>query len=440
MGRVLVAVVIAAVLGGCTTFPKHDVNLEPLGLIYAKTEIPDSQLLGVRIAEFDPGELPGSDDKSSGLSMEIRKAEARFIPVHLKHVMQGTDIWGPIRVVPSDTPNAEVMVSGRIVESDGEVLELDVTVRDATGALWIKKRYEGIIDLEFHREAAAARIEPFRFLYNQIANDIALHRAWMSGDAVEGVRQVAELRFAENFAPRAFVGYLKKTDGVREDNEADLGGVVNEFKQGKAPPASEQLHYRVQRLPAEDDPMLMRVRRVKARDDMLVDTIDMQYDGLYRRLEGPYREWRRSRVIEIEAIRRLESQRNAEVVKGVAMIVGAILFARASSGNVNPGLVGAFGAIGVQTAMDAVRIASDDARIHKAGLTELGESFAADAEPIVIEVEGETIKLTGTAEEKFRQWREILEKLRVREVGPDLSEPSNRRATTGAEPPLTKLR
>ncbi len=425
MGRVLVAVMIAAVLGGCTTYPKRDVNLEPLGLIYAKTEFPDSRLLGVRIAVFDPGELPESDDKSSGLSMEIRKAEARFIAVHLKNVMQRTGIWGRVRVVPSDTPNAEVMVNGRIVESDGEVLKLEVAVRDATGALWFAKEYEGIIDLEFHRKAGEDRMEPFRFLYHQIANDIAAHRAWMSGDAVEGVRQVAELRFAEDFAPSAFAGYLKKTDGDEEDGEVDLGVVVNMFKPEETRPASERPHYRVQRLPAEDDPMLLRVRRVRARDDMLVDTIDMRYDGLYRRLKDPYREWRISRVIEVEAIRRLESKRNAEVIKGVAMIVGAILFARASGGNVSPGLVGAVGAIGVRTAMDAVRRASDDARIHKAGLTELGESFAADAEPIVIEVEGETVKLTGTAEEKFRQWREILEKLRMREVGSDLSEPSN---------------
>ena len=437
MGRVLVAVVIAAMLGGCTTYPKRDVNLEPLGLIYAKTEIPHSQLLGVRIAVFDPGELPGSDDKSSGLSMEIRKAEARFIPVHLKNVMQGTDVWGPIRVVPSDTPNAEVMVSGHIVESDGEVLKLDVTVRDATGALWIKKRYEGIIDLEFHRSAAAARMEPFRFLYHQIANDIARHRAWMSSDAIEEVRRVSELRFAENFAPRAFAGYLKKTDGVGKDAGAEFGVAVNKLKREKAHLASEQPRYSVQRLPAEDDPMLMRVRRIKARDDMLVDTIDKQFDGLYQQLDDPYRDWRRSRVIEVEAIRRLESERNAEVVRGLVLVVGAILLASGSGSDVSPGLVSVVGAIGVRKALDAVRTASDDAMIHKAGLTELGESFATDAEPIVIEVEGETVALTGTAEAKFGQWREILEKLRVREVGPDLSEPSNRGLPAGAKPLLT---
>ncbi len=433
MGRVLVAVVIAAVLGGCTTYPKRDVNLEPLGLIYAKTEFPDSRLLGVRIAVFDPGELPESDDKSSGLSMEIRKAEARFIAVHLKNVMQQTGIWGPVRVVPSDTPNAEVMVNGRIVESDGEVLKLEVAVRDATGALWFAKEYEGIIDLPLYGKATAARIEPFQYLYHHIANDVALLRAKMPPAWVEAVRRVAELRFAEEFAPRSFKGYLKKAEVPNEDVQPTIGDDINSFKRDRELPAEEGQHFAVARLPAEDDPMLLRVRRVRAREDMLVDTIDMQYDGLYRRLKDPYREWRISRVFEVEAIRRLESERNAEIGKGVVMILGAILFARAGG----RGVSGAVAGIGVRMAVEAVKTASDDARIHQAGLTELGESFAADSQPIIFEVEGETVKLTGTAEEKFRQWREILEKLRVREVGPDLSEPSNRRAPAGAEPPLT---
>ena len=90
IAAVVIAAAIAVVLGGCTTHPKREVNLEPLALDHAKTEIPDSQLLGVRIAVFEPGELPEEKDRSSGLSMEIRKAEARYVAIHLKNVMQRT--------------------------------------------------------------------------------------------------------------------------------------------------------------------------------------------------------------------------------------------------------------------------------------------------------------------------------------------------------------
>ena len=441
------AVLVAALVGGCTTtHPKREVNFEPVALDIAKTEIPDARLLGVRIAVFDPGELPESKEQSSGLSMEIRKAEARFVAIHLKNVMQRTGHWGPVRVVPSEPPHADVMVVGRIIESDGEILKLDVTVRDASGARWFNKEYEGTIDLAFHNKAGKDRIEPFQFLYHQIANDIASYRATMPPARVESVRRVAELRFAEDFAPRAFKGYLKTAEAPKEDTESGIAAIFGFFKQDDASPSSENPKFSVARLPAEDDPLLLRVRRVKARDNMLVDTIDLQYDGLYHRLRDPYREWRKSRTIEIEAIRKLEDERNAEVGKSVAVVMAAVLIevlASAATGGISrtpvtAGVAGAAAGIAVQSAVQAVRKASDDAKIHQAGLTELGESFAADAQPIVFEVEGETVKLTGSAEEKFRQWREILAKLYEREVGPELSEPAKPATPAASGPSPTK--
>jgi hypothetical protein len=57
-------------------------------------------------------------------------------------------------------------------------------------------------------------------------------------------------------------------------------------------------------------------------------------------------------------------------------------------------------------------------------LEELGESFSADVEPIVVEVEGETVELTGTAQAKYHQWRDVLGKLYADETGflPDAGE------------------
>ena len=54
---------------------------------------------------------------------------------------------------------------------------------------------------------------------------------------------------------------------------------------------------------------------------------------------------------------------------------------------------------------------AEEAEINKVALEELGISFAAEVEPIVLEVEGETIKLTGSAKAKHQQWREVLARL-----------------------------
>ncbi|MCK5604131.1 hypothetical protein KAR91_19745 [Candidatus Pacearchaeota archaeon] len=73
-------------------------------------------------------------------------------------------------------------------------------------------------------------------------------------------------------------------------------------------------------------------------------------------------------------------------------------------------VVGAAVGAGMGIMLNADRI-TEEAEINKAALEELGESFAADVEPTVLKVEGETVELTGSAEAKYQQWREVLGKL-----------------------------
>ena len=45
------------------------------------------------------------------------------------------------------------------------------------------------------------------------------------------------------------------------------------------------------------------------------------------------------------------------------------------------------------------------------------QSLASEVSPVVLEVEGEVVELTGSAEEKFRKWRHIMKKLHDRKSG-----------------------
>ena len=49
-----------------------------------------------------------------------------------------------------------------------------------------------------------------------------------------------------------------------------------------------------------------------------------------------------------------------------------------------------------------------DARVHADALKELTQSFQAEVAPQVVEVEGHTLRLTGTAEDQYREWRKLL--------------------------------
>ena len=206
----LVLLCLGFLLGGCATYSKRDVEKVAVTLDRAEVELPESQLLDVRIQTFDPGELPESEDEARGLSEEIRQAEALFIPAHLKSTMEQTGYWGPVRVVPAGTLGAEVLISGRIIQSDGEILEVEINVHDATGAHWFTKSYGSIVDSSHYAQSTRNQREVFQNLYNRIANDCNEHRSKLTPDQIKAIRQVAEMRFAAEFAPDAFDGYVKR--------------------------------------------------------------------------------------------------------------------------------------------------------------------------------------------------------------------------------------
>jgi hypothetical protein len=60
---------------------------------------------------------------------------------------------------------------------------------------------------------------------------------------------------------------------------------------------------------------------------------------------------------------------------------------------------------------------SSESNIHRAAIEELGESFVSEARPLVIEVDGETLELKGSAEEQYKQWRELMRKIYASETG-----------------------
>ena len=116
---------------GCAT---QRVGYGSTPVIQAEGEIPEDQLLQVGIALFDPGipeeEVDEVDDAM--IFPEVRKAEARFIPYQLKTTLQRTGQWGAVRLTPASVRAVDLAVTGEILDSNGEDLEVAITVMDAT--------------------------------------------------------------------------------------------------------------------------------------------------------------------------------------------------------------------------------------------------------------------------------------------------------------------
>jgi len=81
-------------------------------LVVAASSIDEALLLDVGIVEFDPRIPEDNRPQKTGIYDDIRLAEAKYIPYHLKTTLQGAGHWGAVRVIPSESAFTDVIVSG----------------------------------------------------------------------------------------------------------------------------------------------------------------------------------------------------------------------------------------------------------------------------------------------------------------------------------------
>ncbi len=383
---------VAGLLQGCGPAVPGTQVPHRVAPFMAGHELPESELLNVSIVVFDPGRLPEDPGRRRGLSPEIREAEARFVPVHLKYTMQRTGFWGAVRVVPNEDNGSEVLVRGKIEYSDGESTALTVEAVDSRNVLWFRKTYAQTTKPDEHVAIEPEKSDTFQDLFNTVANDLAIHRSRLHPSEIEEIRRIAELRFAAEMVPDVYSRYLAPD------------------RQGR---------FSITHLPAADDPMMERVRSIRTRDEMLVDAINGYYETYYRDLWLPYANWRKFRTDEVAVMRRLEREALGRQVLGVAAIVGAIALGasgdsdtRLRTGTLQDVML-AGGAYSIYSGVQK----NKETAINKEVIEELGNSFTSEAEPLVMEVEGETVRLTGSAEQQYERWRTLLKELYARESG-----------------------
>ncbi|MEJ2514028.1 MAG: hypothetical protein P8080_00145 [Gammaproteobacteria bacterium] len=383
----IVILLAAASLAGCMVSEIRPEEYTPA--VQAQTDVPEAQLLDVGIAVFDPGLPERGDDPEEGIFRNVREAEARYVPSQLKDTLQGTGHWGMVRVVPERSEAMDVHVSGRIEQSDGEVLALQVAVRDSTNRLWFEKEYRARADSSVYADSAVLGRDPFQSVYNVIANDMLAFRETLPPEAFTEIRRVSELKYARSLSPESFEGYLE------------------ESRDGKL---------KVVRLPARDDPMLERVRRIREREYMFIDTLNEHYGTFEMQMSEPYENWRKFTYEEIIARREVERTAMFQKILGVAAIAGAF----AVQENVGSSIDESARAVLIAGGIEMLRAGfqtGKEARIHADALAELGESFSADIQPVVVEVQGETRRLQGSAETQYHEWRKLLKEIYATETG-----------------------
>jgi hypothetical protein len=370
--------------------------VQRVNAVQATTEIASEQLLDVGVQLLDPN-VPEDEkvQEEEGIFPDVRRAESRYMPMRLRSTLEGTGHWGQVRVVPMEENSLEVMVSGKIIESNGMTLKLEFTVRDASGRTWFTKVYEAPADTRSYRDTSGRPRDPFQNLYSEVANDMLAARQKLAATDLESIRRVSDLRFASDLAPYAFKDYLKQ----------DKKGI-----------------YQVQRLPAEGDPLPARIQLIRERDYAFVDTLNEHYALFSDNVAEPYQNWRRYSYDEIEQVTAARrSAMNRKLLGAAAIIAGVV--AGANSETYVGSAAATAGIIGGVYAMKSGFDKAAEAKMHSDSLKQLGQSFQAEVQPMVVEVEGRTLQLTGTAEEQFHEWRRLLRELYENETGNPVAAP-----------------
>jgi len=341
-------------------------------------------LLDVGVAIFDSNVPDDFDERIEQIIMpEVRRAESQYIPYFLKNVLQSTGNWGAVRVIPRPSAAVDLVVSGKILHSDGEYMAVHATVTDASGRQWFSKEYNALASKYAYGPDMPPSIDAFQAIYKQLANDMLSYREGLTDQQIKRLRTIAEMKFAQGFSNDAFADHvMQNKDGV----------------------------YELNRLPAEQDPMLERVRKIREREYLFIDTLDEYYDNFYRQMYPSYQSWRRASYDQAIAYKRLKAEAKSRTLSGTLAIVGGVAAIYESS----DAYVDASGLVGVVSGATLITSAiqkRNEAEQMAERLRELGSAAEAELVPTTIELENQSARLEGSVDQQYQQLRQILRRI-----------------------------
>lgn len=345
----------------CATTPVVVKQPEIVPLIRAGK--PANPPLNISIVAFNAGigtRSAGSD--TDRVFPPLRTAEAGYLPFVLREALVESGHWGAVRVVPELDPTAEILVTAEILSSNGVELQLRVKAWDSTGRTWIDGVYEDSATDHGYDFEVDSLVEPFQDLFNKIANDIYVVRQEQTAKSLSNILDTSMLRYAVALSPKAFGEYLE----VNEDGMIEMSG-----------------------LPARNDLMYARAKKIRDSEYEFIDIVDEQFENFYKKMRQTYSYWRQYSYELIAYNRRIEE-------------AGSTVRRRYQ---------------GSWAALDDVYRAYKESKMNEDELRELAASFDAEITPTVTKLEGTVIRLTGSLQSQYEEWRELLQEIYASERG-----------------------
>ena len=353
-------------------------------LVYTGTK------LDVIVPVFDPGLSDDSDDyEENNIWPELRRTEANRFAVDMKSALQDTGVFGDVAVSPDTTASGDLYVIGKILESNGEDVSIRIEVVDISGRRWHQKNYSHRVKEYFYQNPRNEGLYSYAPVFEQAAADIARELQRKDGEDLTKLREIQEMRWAATFSPEKFDGYLQRENGV----------------------------YRLVGLPDRGDRVLVSTRALHVQEGEYLGRMQAEYEKFATRTGVSYATWQKESLEWTKAQREAERQAwKKGILGGLALIAGV---AAAASDNSSSGLqtgLGSVAAIAGGVLISESFQSREEMRVHRDALSELANSYNLQFQPTVVELEGESRKLTGDASEQYRGWRDFLKVIHDKET------------------------
>jgi hypothetical protein len=153
----------------------------------------------------------------------------------------------------------------------------------------------------------------------------------------------------------------------------------------------------------------------------VVDTLNEHYANFYYGIAIPYRNWRKVSRQELIAYRQVKRSARMQALVGVVVLAGSLAVdANNSSSSRQRRVNRSLQYMGISEGLNRIVGGiqrSSEADSHIEAIAELSQSFGGQAAPMVVSVEGQERRLTGTAEAQYEGWRRMLKEIYQAETG-----------------------
>jgi hypothetical protein len=324
----------------------------------------EGDFLDVSIAVFthaattDPASaVAAADDSVAATVAAVRESEQRLLPLYLRYRLEQSGRFGAVRVLPLLDNGAELRIDGSILESTGSRLALQIRASDSLGRLWIDQTYAGTAIRSESLSDDAFAEDVFAGVFSALIRDLVAQLEQQDAAALRRIKNAALVRYGHGLVPAAFEDFMRQqTDGS----------------------------FSLERLPADDDPLLRRILAIREREYLFIDVVDEQYQQFYGDVKPVYDLWRNVQAEQAESS-------SARTVRELAT---PSAFPR-----------GSYRAL--QDSYNNFRWA----KLQQLYVEEVGQGFTNEVAPTQLALDDSVYKLSGTLEQQYREWRGLLAEL-----------------------------